>query len=135
MPPFISLYVLHEDNNVDYCLGLAKNDCLKEAIVEEMEEARRIHDETGSASRVFKDFRYQNLKSWSREQRVVGKAEYLDKGANPRFVVTSLSREDIDAQALYEQEYCARGEMKNRIKEQQLYLFSDRTSTACIRSN
>ena len=124
-----------EGNNIDYCLGLAKNNRLKEEIVEEMEEAMLIHDETGLASRVFKDFRYQTLKSWSRERRVVGKAEYLDKGANPRFVVTSLSREDIDARALYEESYCARGEMENRIKEQQLYLFADRTSTAFIRSN
>ena len=124
-----------ENNDMDYCLGFAKNDRLKAEIALEMLEAKRMHEETGLASRVFKDFRYQTLKSWSCERRVVGKAEHLDKGANPRFVVTSLSCKDIDARALYEDEYCARGEMENRIKEQQLYLFADRTSTSLIRSN
>jgi hypothetical protein len=66
---------------------------------------------------------------------VVGKAEHLEKGANPRFVVTSYSKDEYDAETLYEKEYCARGEMENRIKEQQLYLFSDRTSTHYLRSN
>lgn len=124
-----------EFNGVDYCLGLAKNDRLKAEITLEMLEAKRMHEKTGSASRVFKDFRYQTLKSWSCERRVIGKAEHLDKGSNPRFVVTSLKKEDVDAQTLYEKEYCARGEMENRIKEQQLYLFADRTSTAHLRSN
>jgi hypothetical protein len=124
-----------ELNGIDYCLGLAKNERLKAEIELQMLEAKRMHQETGSAARVYKDFRYQTLKSWSLERRVVGKAEYLDKGANPRFVVTSLKKEDIDAQTLYEKQYCARGEMENRIKEQQLYLFADRTSTAHLRSN
>ncbi len=92
-------------------------------------------EDTGEAARVFKDFRYCTKKSWSRERRVIGKAEHLSKGTNPRFVVTSLPPERIDARTLYEDRYCARGEMENRIKEQQLYLFADRTSTHNMRSN
>lgn len=84
---------------------------------------------------MFKEFSYQTLKSWSRARRVVGKAEHLAKGANPRFVVTSLPVEQADARGLYEDIYCARGEMENRIKEQQLCLFADRTSTATMRAN
>ena len=81
-------------------------------------------------SRVFKDFCYQTLKSWSRSRRVIGKAEHLAKGGNPRFAVTSLPANEFDAKALYEDEHCARGDMENRIKEQQLCLFADRTSAA-----
>ena len=84
---------------------------------------------------MFKDFDYQTLKSWTRKRRVIGKAEHLAAGRNPRFVVTSLSRTEFGAQALYEREYCARGEMENRIKEQQLYLFADRTSAETMRAN
>jgi hypothetical protein len=84
---------------------------------------------------VFGDFDYQTQTSWSRSRRVVGKAEVLAQGENPRFVVTSLTREHHDARTLYEDTYCARGEMENRIKEQQLYLFADRTSTATMRAN
>ena len=73
--------------------------------------------------------------SWTCERRVVGKAEYLAKGENPRFIVTSLAVEDWEARALYEDLYCARGEMENRIKEQQLQLFADRTSTHALDSN
>jgi hypothetical protein len=75
------------------------------------------------------------MKSWSRARRVVAKAEHLEKGANPRFVVTSLGEEGMEVRKLYEEFYCARGEMENRIKEQQLALFADRTSTAFLRSN
>ena len=117
---------------VEYVLGLAKNARLIEAIESELEEARLEFDRTGSAARVYKDFRYRTLKSWSRERRVIGKAEHLSKGSNPRFVVTSVLGEG--AAELYAR-YCARGEMENRIKEQQLYLFSDRTSTAKFRGN
>jgi hypothetical protein len=123
-----------ETNEVDYVLGLAKNKRLETEIVTEMEEAKRQHKETGQEARVFKDFRYRTLKSWSSERRVVGKAEYLSQGGNPRFVVTSLGSE-FEGRDLYEKLYCARGEMENRIKEQQLYLFSDRTSTYAMRSN
>ena len=84
---------------------------------------------------MFKDFRYRTRHSWTSERRVVGKAEFLDKGANPRFVVTSLSPERLGARALYEDFYCARGDMENRIKEQQLGLFADRTSAATMRAN
>lgn len=119
-----------ESNNIDYVLGLAKNKRLNEAIVEEMKEAKNLCEQTGAKVRVFKDFRYKTLKSWSRERRVVGKAEHSSEGENPRFIVTSLKQEAWEARDLYERLYCARGEMENRIKEQQLYLFSDRTSTA-----
>src|SRR6267143_1822637 len=119
---------------VDYLLGLAKNDRLKAAIEKEQKEAQTRYQETGRAARLFKEFVYQTLKSWSRGRRVVAKAEHLEKGENPRFVVTSLSGEAWPAQALYEEHYCARGDMENRIKEQ-LMLFSDRTSTHYLRSN
>lgn len=124
-----------ESNQVDYVLGLAKNARLKRVLGQEAQEAKLQFETTGNASRVFKDFQYKTRKSWSRERRVIGKAEHLAKGANPRFVVTSLSAEEFDAQTLYEKEYCARGEMENRIKEQQLYLFADRTSASTMRAN
>lgn len=124
-----------EANNVHYILGLAKNSRLKEAIKNELALAKKKHAETGNAARVFKDFTYQTRKSWRRPRRVVGKAEHLAKGANPRFVVTSLSENDYDARELYEEVYCARGEMENRIKEQQLYLFADRTSCSKMQAN
>jgi hypothetical protein len=98
-------------------------------------KARRRFMETGQAARVFSEFRYRTRKSWSRKRRVVAKAERLSKGDNPRFVVSSLAASELDARALYEDLYCARGEMENRIKEQQLDLFSDRTSTSWMRSN
>lgn len=84
-----------------------------------MEEAKKLHEETGQVARIFKDFRYRTLNSWSCERRVVGKAEYLNQGANPRFVVTSLGTEFQDKD-LYEKIYCTRGEMENRIKEQRI---------------
>ena len=124
-----------EGHNVEYVLGLAKNDRLKAEIVNEQAAAAVAYEQTWKAARVFKDFRYRTLKSWTCERRVVGKAEHLDKGANPRFVVTSIAPEQMEARALYEDLYCARGEMENRIKEQQLDLFADRTSTAKMRSN
>jgi len=124
-----------ELNNVDYVLGLAKNERLKREIASELAQAETLFGQTNQPARVFKDFLYQTLKSWSRSRRVVGKAEYLDKGENPRFVVTSLSADDVDARRLYEQKYCGRGDMENRIKEQQLWLFADRTSCATMRAN
>jgi len=124
-----------EAHGVDYVLGLAKNARLKAAIAAEMAEARTQYECTGQAARVFRDFRYRTRTSWSCERRVIGKAEHLSKGENPRFVVTSLSTNILDARALYEDLYCARGEMENRIKEQQLALFADRTSTHEMRSN
>ncbi len=124
-----------EVNAVDYILGLAKNKRLERILGEELQEAKQQFEATGKASRVFKDFTYQTRKSWSRVRRVVGKAEHLRKGANPRFVVSSIPSEDIPARELYEDEYCARGEMENRIKEQQLCLFADRTSANTMRAN
>ena len=124
-----------EDNGVDYIFGLAKNDRLIKKIAPKLERMRRKFLVKGRSVRCYKQFRYRTLKSWSRSRRVVGKAEHLKKGANPRFVVTSLSRSDYKSVQLYEQLYCARGDMENRIKEQQLGLFADRTSTATMRGN
>ncbi len=124
-----------EANSVDYVFGFAKNDRLKAIIDSELQQADQRYEQTQKPARVFKDFRYETRDSWSRERRVVAKAERLEKGANPRFVVTSIDKERIEAQTLYEQLYCGRGEMENRIKEQQLYLFADRTSTGKMRAN
>jgi hypothetical protein len=124
-----------EAHEVDYLFGLAKNSRLIEALEPALADAHARYLQTGVAARVFADFVYQTRESWSRARRVVGKAEYLPKGPNPRFVVTSLPRTEREAQALYEEDYCARGDMENRIKEQQLMLFADRTSTAWLRSN
>ena len=123
-----------EAHQVGYVIGLAKNNRLKKEIAEEMTAAEAEFNATGKPARVFKDFQYRTLKTWSCTRRVVGKAEFLAKGANPRFVVTSLSPERLGAQALYEDFYWARGDMENRIKEQQLDLFADRTSTATMRA-
>jgi len=124
-----------EANSVDYVLGLAKNTRLNRALGRQLREAKQQHDKTGLPARVFRDFTYRTLTTWSRRRRVVGKAEHLAGKPNPRFVVTSLSAAEVDARMLYEDEYCARGEMENRIKEQQLYLFADRTSAATMRAN
>ncbi len=124
-----------EGEEIDFVLGLAKNERLKAMIEDEMRQAKELYEGTKKASRVFKDFRYETRQSWTRERRVVGKAEHLDKGSNPRFVVTSIAMEEMDARTLYEQLYCGRGDMENRIKEQQLWLFADRTSTGKMRAN
>ncbi|MDD2677601.1 MAG: IS1380 family transposase [Methylacidiphilaceae bacterium] len=123
-----------EAHQVDYLFGLARNERLCRTIKASMEQARRLHESSGKPTRFFTEFAYRTLSSWSRERRVVAKAEYLERGENPRFVVTSLSSEEWPAQELYEKLYCARGEMENRIKEQ-LYLFADRLSTAQMASN
>ena len=128
------LMVWCEQNRVNYVLGLAKNERLKAAIAPDLEQAAAAYAATGQAARVFQEFTYQTRESWSRARRVIAKAEHLEKGSNPRFVVTSLSPQVWEARALYEELYCARGEMENRIKEQ-LSLFADRTSTAFLRSN
>ena len=124
-----------QNERMDYVLGLAKNSRLNQEIEAEMAQAQKLQQATEQAARVFKDFRYRTRKSWSCERRVVGKAEYLAKGPNPRFVVTSILSAEKDARSLYEDFYCARGDMENRIKEQQLGLFADRTSTGWMRSN
>ena len=123
-----------EHNHVDYVFGLARNKRLGTIIGKEMHQAHILHQSSGKATRVFTEFSYQTRKSWSRARRVVAKAEYLDKGENPRFVVTSLSAEQWAAQDLYEKFYCARGEMENRIKEQ-MCLFADRLSTDEMKGN
>jgi Transposase DDE domain group 1 len=124
-----------EDTDVDYVIGLAQNPRLVKAIAAQQEQARKRYEETKQPARVFVELRYQTLKTWSCERRVVAKAEHLDKGANPRFVVTSLEAQERPAQPLYEEDYCGRGEMENRIKEQQLHLFADRTSAQTMRAN
>ena len=126
-----------EANAVDYVFGIARNARLVRKIARQMRRSRSRCVTTGRPSRRFRDFRHRTLTSWSRSRRVVGKAEVLPglRGANPRFVVTSLSVREIGARALYEDLYCARGDMENRIKEQQLDLFADRTSTATMRAN
>jgi len=124
-----------EDHGVDYVLGLAKNSRLRWEIDLELELAKAESEATGKPARRFKDFRYRTRESWSRERRVVGKAEHLAKGSNSRFVVTSLSKKEYEGRSLYEDLYCGRGEMENRIKEQQLMLFADRTSAEDMRAN
>ncbi len=124
-----------EEHAVDYVFGLAKNARLIRALGKELQQARQECEQTGKPARVFRDFAYKTRKSWSRTRRVVGKAEHLPDKANPRFVVTSLAPESWDPRALYEDLYCARGDMENRIKEQQLHLFADRTSAATMRAN
>jgi len=124
-----------EDHGVDYILGLVKNSRLRWEIDLELELAKAESEATGEAAGRFKDFTYRTRESWSRERRVVGKAEHLAKGTNARFVVTSLSKEQYDGRSLYEDLYCARGKMENRIKEQQLMLFADRTSADDMRAN
>jgi Transposase DDE domain group 1 len=124
-----------EGNGVDYVFGLARNTRLLAEIEEALAEAAAEHAATGQPARRFREFVYATLDSWSRERRVVAKAEHLAKGSNPRFVVTSLPASEIDARTLYEDIYCARGDMENRIKEQQLDRFADRTSAATMRAN
>jgi hypothetical protein len=123
-----------ESHHVDYVFGLARNQRLGKIIGAHMHQARMLHHSTGQAARVFTEFSYQTRKSWSRSRRVVAKAEYLDKGENPRFIVTSMTAEQWAAQELYEDAYCARGEMENRIKEQ-MCLFADRLSTDQMQAN
>jgi hypothetical protein len=124
-----------EQHGVDFVFGLARNARLQRALGGELTQAREQFELSGQATRIFRDFTYQTRKSWSCQRRVIGKAEHLAKGANPRFIVTSLTAESWSAAALYEQLYCARGEMENRIKEQQLCLFADRTSSHNLASN
>lgn len=124
-----------EKNSVEYVLGMARNKKLRALIEEPLQQARQEFEATGKAARVFTEFRYRTAsKSWSCQRRVVAKAEQLDGKENPRFIVTTLSPEEWDGQALYEKLYCARGEMENRIKDQ-MQLFADRMSTESFRGN
>jgi hypothetical protein len=128
------LMVWCESNKVDYVFGLARNKRLVKIIGAPMNQARVLHQSTGKAARVFTGFSYRTQKSWACARRVVAKAEHLDKGQNPRFIVTSLDPEKWSDRDLYEKFYCARGEMENRIKEQ-MCLFADRLSTSQMKSN
>ncbi|MFH1341926.1 MAG: IS1380 family transposase [Pseudomonadota bacterium] len=122
-----------EANAVDYIFGLARNARLKDMIAAELGEAQQESQQTGKPARRFKDFSWSTLKSWSRERRVIAKAEWTRGEENPRFIVTTLT--EGDGRYLYEDIYCARGEMENRIKECQIDLFADRTSTATMAAN
>jgi Transposase DDE domain group 1 len=124
-----------EAHGIDYVFGLARNERLVGAIADDLAAAAAESLAQGGPARRFADFAWRTLDSWSRERRVVAKAEHLPKGSNPRFVVTSLPASAIAARTLYEDVYCARGEIENRIKEQQLDLFADRTSAATMRAN
>jgi hypothetical protein len=125
-----------EREGPDYIFGLAQNERLKKLIEAQIAQAAPQYAETKLPARVFSEFLYSTKDTWSRERRVIAKAEQLEKGTNPRFVVTSLSQEQMAARELYEKVYCARGECpENRIKEQQLDLFADRTSTGKMWSN
>lgn len=124
-----------EANRVDFLFGLARNQRLVAEIETELAEAMEESERTGKAARRFRDFTWRTRDSWSLSRRVVAKAEVTQGGANPRFVVTSLRREESEARHLYEKVYCARGEMENRIKECQADLFADRTSAATMRAN
>jgi hypothetical protein len=123
-----------EDNGVDYVLGVAKNSRLLKRIQRPMRKAARLYREKKGgkrkkAVRVFQDVYYKTRRSWSRRRRVVAKAEHMEGGANPRFVVTSIKKTKRSARWIYEDLYCQRGDMENRIKEQQMDMFADRTST------
>ena len=126
-----------EDNGVDFVFGLARNKRLEEMIAADLALVRAVSREEreGAPTRAYRELRYQTRDSWTRERRVVAKAEWLGDKHNPRFVVTSFREEAHPARALYEELYCARGDMENRIKEQQLGLFADRTSAHTLRAN
>src|SRR5580658_3104171 len=124
-----------EANGVHFLLGLAQNERLNAMIADELAQAEAKSRRTGKPARTFKEFRWQTHRSWSRERRVIAKAEFTGDDANPRFVVTSLKRSECKPKYLYEKLYCARGEMENRIKECQLDLYADRTSSATMRAN
>jgi Transposase DDE domain group 1 len=127
-----------ENNQVDFLFGMAQNQRLRKVIGQQMHEATLEWNRTGKAARVFTEFEYSTKKTkkggWDRERRVVAKAEHIDGKENPRFVVTSLPSQQCQARALYEELYCARGDMENRIKEQ-FSLFADRVSAATMRAN
>jgi hypothetical protein len=124
-----------EQNRVDFVFGLARNTRLETRIAAALQEARTMVEATGRPARVFRDFLWSTKESWSRRRRVIAKAEWTRDEANPRFLVTSLKPDRWAARALYEDLYCARGEMENRIKECQGDLFADRTSAATMRAN
>ena len=127
-----------EDHAVDFVFGLARNQRLRRTIGAQMQAATQQWNETGKPARVFTEFQYQTRKrkkgGWRQQRRVVAKAEHIDGKENPRFVVTSLAAEQWAGKRLYEELYCARGDMENRIKEQ-FSLFADRVSAETMRAN
>ena len=124
-----------EANGVDYVLGMAKNPKLVKRIDRSVRKARRRFKASGKKARIFSDLQYKTTRSWSRRRRIVAKAEHMEEGSNPRFVVTSISSKERSARTIYEKLYCQRGDMENRIKEQQLDMFSDRTSATSFAAN
>jgi hypothetical protein len=124
-----------ESNRVDDVFGLARNSRLVAKIATELAAAEAAAEKSARPARRFKDFTWRTRKSWSRRRRVIGKAEWTQGEPNPRFIVTSLKRSEAGARYLYQDVYCARGEMENRIKECQLDLYADRTSAATMRAN
>jgi len=124
-----------EAHRVDYVFGLARNKRLEARIAPALEEAGLACRQSGQAARVFRDFMWSTKESWSRRRRFIAKAEWTILGANPRFIVTSLKPKRWAARALYEDLYCARGDMENRIKECQLDLYADRTSAHTMLAN
>src|SRR5262249_37864891 len=127
-----------ESHGVDFVFGLARNQRLRKIIGRQMQEATQQWNQTRRPARVFTEFAYRTRKTkkggWERERRVVAKAEHIDGKENPRFVVTSLASGEWEAKRLYEELYCARGDMENRVKEQ-FSLFADRVSTETMRAN
>ena len=113
-----------EKNNVYYIVGIARNKRLEKLLQPHIQQAKKLFEDTETKQRLFAELNY-SADSWTRERKIIGKAEYTDKGSNPRFIVTNLFGKPQD---LYDNGYCARGDMENRIKEVQLNLFSDRTS-------
>ena len=123
-----------EGHQVDYVFGLARNSRLETILQPQLREAAAQFAQTQKRARIFTEFQYETVDSWSRPRRVIGKAEHTEGKSNPRFVVTSLSAATWSPQKLYEDLYCARGDMENRIKEQ-LSLFADRVSAETMQAN
>jgi hypothetical protein len=124
-----------EASQVDYVFGMARNPLLEKKVAEALEQARQQWEQTQQPARVFVEFEHETVSgTWSRRRRVVVKAEHIHGKSNPRFIVTSVGAEAWAAQPLYEDLYCARGDMENRIKEQ-FVLFADRVSAATMRAN
>ena len=130
-----AIFAWCEKNDVHYVTGIARNPRLEGLLEPALERAAQESAATGEPTRLYEELHYRTLETWSRSRRVVGKAEITERGRNPRFVVTSFSPAEVDGQTLYEELYCARGDMENRIKEQQLDLFSTRTSGQLMRVN
>lgn len=124
-----------EQNRVDFVLGMARNKRLEGLVADALAEAKQQFESTRQPARVFVEFEHETLSgSWNQKRRVVAKAEHIDGKSNPRFIVTSLAAKSWEKRSLYEETYCARGDMENRIKEQ-FVLFADRVSASTMRAN